>query len=152
MDRRAYGRIQGLCGPRGLHVTGGQGAISRFAQMPTHLPPFIQEYATEGLAGLTCQLRHVTWPNCMPGAHCQASTHQSCPPAVLDVSLHRFYFCPFAPFHSKYTSCPTGAPLANGSAEVISHPLGLEWACGTRGTTHLPPQGPGAYVLRDELV
>lgn len=82
MDRRAYGRIQGLCGPRGLYVTGGQGAISRFAQMPAHLPPFIQEYATEGLAGLTCQLRHVTWPNCMPRAHCQASTHQSCPPAL----------------------------------------------------------------------
>lgn len=112
-----------------------KGTTSRFAQMPAHLPPSIQEYATEGLAGRTCQLRHVTWPNCMPRAHCQASTRQSCPPAVLDFSLHRFYFCPFAPFHSQYTSCPTGTPLANGSAEVISHPLGLEWACGTRGTT-----------------
>lgn len=39
---------------------------------------FIQEYATEGLAGPTCQLRHVTWPNCMPRAHCQAFTSQSC--------------------------------------------------------------------------
>lgn len=53
-------------------------ATSRFAQMPAHLPTLVQEYSTEGLAGPTCQPRHVTWPDCMPRAHCQASTGQSC--------------------------------------------------------------------------
>lgn len=53
-------------------------ARSRFAQMPAHLPTLVQEYSTEGLVGATCQPRHVTWPDCMPRAHCQASTGQSC--------------------------------------------------------------------------
>lgn len=70
-----------------------KGATSRFAQMPAHLPTlFVQEYATEGLAGPPCQLRHVTWPDCMPGHTARFPPASPSSSSGLDFSLHRFYF------------------------------------------------------------
>lgn len=91
VDRRTHGCIQGSQGPRGLHVTGGQGSYKPFctnAYPPAHSS--IQECETEGLLEPTCQLRHVTWPNCMPRAHCQASMGQLCLSLYLGF-FHRFY-------------------------------------------------------------
>lgn len=91
VDRRAHGCIQGSQGPRGLHVTGGQGSYKPFctnAYPPAHSS--IQECETEGLLGPTCQLMHVTRPKCMPRAHCQASMGQPC---LYLGFFHCFYFC-----------------------------------------------------------
>ena len=94
VDRRAHVYIQGLRGPCGLHVTGGgQGGYKPFctnACSPAH--SFVQEYATEGLAGPTCQLRHVTWPDCMPGHTARLPPASPASSSGLDFSLHHFYF------------------------------------------------------------
>lgn len=131
-----------------------KGAVSRFctnACPPAH--SFVQEYATEGLAGPTCPLRHVTWPDCMPGHTARlppASPAASCLsrvfPSVAPTSDHLF-------LPTWYPSCPNGAPSAKGSAEITSHPWAQVGMWSQRDNPrHLPSQGPGGHVLRDELV
>lgn len=84
-----------------------KGAVSRFctnACPPAH--SFVQEYATEGLAGPTCPLRHVTWPDCMPGHTARL------PPASPAASSVCLGFSP--PSLPRLTICsfPLGTPHA----------------------------------------
>lgn len=88
-----------------------KGTTSRFAQMPAHLPPSTQEYAPERLAGRTRRLRRVTRPNCMPGAHGQASTHQSCPPALSWILPPSLLFLPTCPLPLSIHLMPYRSPL-----------------------------------------
>lgn len=125
MDRRAHGCIQGLQGPRGLHVTGGQGSYKTFctkAYPPAHSS--VQECATEGLLGPACQLRRVTWPNGTPRAHCRASVGQPCLPLYLGF---------FPPLLLFLTIC--SLPLSTHLMPCRSPPG--EWIC--KG--YLPPSG-----------
>lgn len=113
-----------------------KGAVSRFctnACPPAH--SFVQEYATEGLAGPTCPLRHVTWPDCMPGHTARL------PPASPAASSVCLGFSP--PLLPRLTICsfPLGTPHAptepprRRDLQRLRPILGLKWACGARGTT-----------------
>lgn len=127
-----------------------KGATSRFAQMPAHLPPFVQESATEGLAGPPCQLRGMTWPSCMPRAYCQAFPGQACLLLCVEFLSPSLLFLPTCS-HTPHAlqELPWQIDL-----QRLCHTLwDLSGPVEPEGLpSHFPPQGPGARVLRDKLI
>ena len=101
------------------YVTGGQGGYKPFCtNVCPPAPSSIQECATERLARPNCQLRHVTWPNCMPRAYCQASMGQPCLLLYLGFFPPSFLFLTLCPFplliHPMPCRSPLGAWICSG--------------------------------------